>query len=162
MSKKETEVSLGVDQFIQTEMKRYEDPNMAILPCLYKMQEENGGWIGDKDISTLSEKMSIPSSKINEVFHFYTMYNKKSMGKTHVQICGNISCYMRGGRKLLQDMCQKYNVKPGEVTADGAFSFSKVECLGACDGAPVVQVNNKEYYEKLDLEKLETILGKLK
>ena len=159
-----------VKSFVQKEMKRYEeDKRMAILPCLFRLQGENRGdgktlgqsWITEDMISSLSEEMDIAVSKIQEVFRFYTMYNKKPVGKCHVELCTNVSCFLRGAGELFSHLCHKYKVSEGEVTPDGQFSFSQVECLGACDGAPMMQVGDR-YYENLNPRKLEQILEGLK
>ena len=72
---------------VQTELKRYESRQSAIIPALYIAQKENGGYISNEVIDYLSKVMDLPVSRINEVFKFYTMFNQKSVGKYHVQIC---------------------------------------------------------------------------
>jgi len=80
------------------------------------------------------------------------MFNKVPTGKLHVQVCTNISCSMNGGRELAKKLCERFNVKPGEVSKDGLVTISQVECLGSCDTAPMMQVNDR-YIENLDFEK---------
>ncbi|MDZ4662366.1 MAG: NAD(P)H-dependent oxidoreductase subunit E [Pseudomonadota bacterium] len=144
-------------EFVKNELSRYESRRSAILPCLTLAQEENGGYINAEIISYLAHLMDIPESQIQEVFMFYTMYNKKPVGKFHVQVCCNISCAMNGGRELVQHLTKEFRVNDGEVTSDGNFSFSRVECLGACGGAPMMQVN-EEYHENLTPEKAVHVL----
>ncbi len=79
---------------------------------------------------------------------FYTMFNKKPVGKYHVQVCANVSCALHGGRELIQELCRAFGVKEGEVSACGNWTVSKAECLGACDEAPVIQLN-QEYIGKM-------------
>ncbi len=134
--------------FVKKELERYETKLSAIIPCLFWVQKEHDNWISDDCIEHLSEVMGLPESKINEVFHFYTMFNKKPVGKLHIQVCCNISCSMNGGRELAKHICDVYGVKPGEVSSDGKVCVSKVECLGSCGTAPMMQVNDK-YYENL-------------
>lgn len=138
-------------EFVKGELKRYETIESAIIPSLFRAQKENGGFISDEVIAHLSEVMGIASSQINEVFHFYTMFNKKPVGKYHVQVCTNISCAINGGRELLADLCQAFQAKPESVTEDGRYTFSPVECLGSCGTAPMMQVNDA-YYENLTAE----------
>lgn len=139
----------GLD-FINNELKRYETPYSAIIPCLYRVQKEKG-WVPPEAVPYLSQKMTLPEAHINEVLYFYTMFNKKPVGKLHVQVCTNISCSMNGGRELADHLCAKFNVKYDEVSPDGKITVSKVECLGSCDTAPMMQVNDK-YIEKLTPE----------
>lgn len=145
-------------EFVQKEMKRYETKRSAILPCLYRVQKENGGWVSPEAISYLSQVMEIPEAYINEVLLFYTMYNKKPVGKLHIQVCCNLSCAMNGGRELVEHLCDSFNVKEGEMSTDGAVTITRVECLGACDIAPMAQVNDK-YMGPL---KKETVVEEMK
>jgi NADH-quinone oxidoreductase subunit E len=149
----------GVD-YVKKELGRYEDKRSAIIPALYRAQEENG-WIGDDVIEHLSKVMEIPQSHIFEVATFYTMFNKHPVGKFHVQVCGNISCSMAGSRQILGSFLEKNGVGLGEVTKDGKFTFSRVECLGSCGTAPMMQIND-DYYENLDQKKAEEIVKGLK
>lgn len=149
----------GLD-YVKKEMARYEDKYSAIIPALYCAQAENQGWVSPDVVDHLSKVMDIPHAHIEEVLDFYTMFNKKPVGRHHIQICGNISCSMAGGRELIEHLCKKLGVKEGEVSKDGRFCVSRVECLGSCDTAPVMQVNIDPYVENLTLEKLEkTIEG---
>ena len=78
--------------YVQKEMARYETKESAIIPALFKVQEQNQGWVPPEAISSLSQEMGIPESRINEVFHFYTMFNKDPSGRYHVQVCTNVAC----------------------------------------------------------------------
>ncbi len=133
---------------VKKELSRYEAKESAIIPSLYVAQKENKGWINADVIRHLSQVMEIPESKINEVFKFYTMFNQKPVGKYHVQVCANISCALEGGRELANHLCHELNVGLDQVTTDGRFTVSRVECLGSCGTAPMMQVNDA-YYEKL-------------
>ena len=144
--------------FVEKELKRYETKRSAILPCLYRVQKENGGWISPEAVSHLSQVMDIPEAQINEVLLFYTMYNTRPVGKLHVQVCCNLSCAMNGGRELVEHLCQNFNVKEREMSANGEVTISRVECLGACDIAPMAQVND-EYVGPL---KKETVVEQMR
>lgn len=149
----------GVD-FVKKELERYETKRSAIIPCLFRVQKENGGWVSPECVSYLSELMGLPEAWINEVLHFYTMFNKTPVGKLHVQVCCNISCSMNGGRELADHICKEFNVSEGEVSGDGRVTVSRVECLGSCDTAPMMQVN-ETYHENLTPEKAVELLKKL-
>ena len=129
--------------FVKKEMERYETKRSAILPCLYRVQKENGGWVPPEAVSYLSKVMDIPEAYINEVLSFYTMYNTHPVGKLHIQVCCNLSCAMNGGRELMKHLCHSFNVEEGRRSADGLVTVSRVECLGACDIAPMAQVNDQ-------------------
>ena len=146
---------------VATELKRYEARESAIIPCLYLAQSENKGWINAEVISELGGLMDIPESRINEVFKFYTMFNQKPVGKFHVQVCTNISCALEGGRELATHICKELNVKYDEMTPDGRFTVSKVECLGSCGTAPMMQVNER-YHENLTHESAMNLLRGMK
>ncbi len=137
-------------EFVKKELTRYETPYSAIIPALYRVQKENG-WVPEDAVVHLSQLMNLPASHINEVLCFYTMFNKKPVGKLHVQVCANISCAMNGGRELADALCKRFNVKYDEVSVDKKITISKVECLGSCDTAPMMQVNDK-YLENLTPE----------
>ncbi len=147
-------------EFVQSEMKRYETKRSAIIPALYCAQNENDGWISQDVIAHLSEVMELPASQIHEVFEFYTMFNKRPVGKNHVQVCCNISCAMNGGRELADHILKEFSVNENEVTSDGKLSVSRVECLGSCGTAPMMQVND-DYYENLTPERAVEILKDL-
>ena len=146
---------------VQKELKRYEVIESAIIPSLYIAQRENKGWVNVDVIRELSRVMAIPEARIEEVFTFYTMFNQKPVGTYHVQVCCNISCAVEGGRELAAALCKDLGVKFDEVSADGRFTVSKVECLGSCGTAPMMQVNDK-YHEKLTPESAMNLLRGMK
>jgi len=146
---------------IRKELGRYETKESAIIRCLYISQRENKGWINSEIILALSKEMNIPESKINEVFKFYTMFNQKPVGKYHIQVCTNISCALNGSRELAEHICGELKLKSGEISSDGRFTVSKVECLGSCGTAPMMQVNDK-YFENLTAESAMNILRGMK
>lgn len=147
--------------FVKKELNRYEDKKSAIIPSLFRAQVENKGWVSPEVISHLSQLMDIPESAIDEVSTFYTMFNKQPVGKFHVQVCCNISCSMNGGRELADYICKTFDIQDGDISKDGRYTVSRVECLGACDKAPMMQVND-DYHEGLTEEKAVEILRGLK
>jgi len=157
---KDFELSPEGISVIQKEMKRYEQKRSCLLPCLYQIQKEKG-WIPPESISWLSEQTSIPTAYIYEILMFYTLFNKKPVGQFHVQVCCNVSCALQGSRQLVERLCESFNVKTDEMSRDGNWTISKVECLGACDEAPVMQVND-EYIGRLKGDRaIEVLQSKL-
>ena len=141
---------------IQKEMTRYETKLSCLVPSLYQIQKEKG-WVSPEAVPYLSRKTGIPQSKIHEVLMFYTLLNKKPVGKFHIQVCCNVSCALNGARELTAGLCRSLQVKEGEMRSDGECTVNRVECLGACDEAPVVQIN-EDRFDKMTLEKTLSVL----
>jgi NADH-quinone oxidoreductase subunit E len=142
---------------VLSELGRYEAKESAIIPALYIAQKENSGWINNEVIVHLAGFMGLPESKIQEVFTFYTMFNQKPVGKYHVQVCTNISCALNGSRELADHICKELKTTYGTMTSDGRFTVNRVECLGSCGTAPMMQINDN-YYENLTADSAMNIL----
>ena len=127
-----------------------------LLPLLHSLQEERG-WISLESMKEAAEFLHLPLMKVREVVTFYTMYNQKPVGKAHIQICANISCWLKGADHLIECAEKKLGIKPGETPADGKFTLSEVECLGACGTAPALQMN-EEYFENLTSDRLNALI----
>jgi NADH-quinone oxidoreductase E subunit len=141
-------------------LTRYPDREAAILPTLYLAQREFG-YLSDEAILYVADLLGFTPARIYGVATFYTMYNKKPVGKYHLQVCRNLSCSLMGAEHLIEHVARKIGVKPGETTPDGRLTLSTVECLGSCGTAPVMQVND-DYYENLTEESIDAILDGLK
>ena len=148
----------GID-FVKEQMKRYETKRSAIIPCLFLVQKENKGWVSSESMEYLGQLMDVPVAWIEEVASFYTLFNKKPVGRCHVQVCCNVSCYMRGADELVESLCSHFKVKPGEMSEKSEMTVSRVECLGACDEAPMVQIED-QYHYKLTPESLLDLVKK--
>ncbi len=155
------QLSTEAKQQVLNELKRYESKESAVLPALYIGQRENNGFINAEVIKALSNVMEIPESHINEVFTFYTMYNKQPIGKYHIQVCRTLSCMLNGAKELTSHLCKELNVKLNDVTGDGRFTVSEAECLGSCGTAPMMQINDR-YYENLTPESAMNLLRGMK
>jgi len=131
----------------------------AIIPLLWKAQEQAGGWLPEAAIRYVADFLGMAHIRALEVATFYTMFNLEPVGKFYVQLCGTTPCMLRGAESLKQ-VCRDKIGAPGHVTADGKFSWLEVECLGACVNAPMVQIN-ADYYEDLTAERLTQILDDL-
>ncbi len=140
-------------------LTRYPEREAVILPALHLAQKEFG-FVSDEAIVYVAELLGVSPAKINGVATFYTMYNRKPVGKYHVQICRNIACSLLGAEHLIEHVAEKLGVKPGGTTPDGKFTLSQVECLGSCGTAPVMQVND-DYHENLTAASIAAILEKL-
>ncbi|MCK6527801.1 NAD(P)H-dependent oxidoreductase subunit E [Myxococcota bacterium] len=128
---------------------RYPDgyQRALVLPVLSMAQREFG-WVSPQVIAFVADAIPVPRMWVEEVATFYTMYNKRPIGRHHLQVCTNVCCAVVGGEQLLEYVCRKLGVHPGETTADGRFTVIGAECLGACGYAPMMQVND-DYHENL-------------
>ena len=144
----------------KTIIEKFETKESSILELLHLIQKENG-YISEDDINDLSKLIDIPYSKIKAVLTFYTMFNQKKVGRYHIQICRNISCHMAGSKNLERYIKEKLGINEGEITPDGLFSYTTVECLAGCGNAPVIMIN-ETYYENVDEKKLDEIINNLK
>lgn len=131
----------------------------AVIPILWKAQEQCGGWLPQKAMEATAELLGMAKIRVLEVATFYTMFNLSPVGRNHVQLCGTTPCMLRGSEEL-KKVCRRMIGEQNEVTKDGAFSWVEVECLGACVNAPMVQINF-DYYEDLTPESLTRIINEL-
>ena len=131
----------------------------AVIPLLWKAQEQAGGWLPQKAIEAVADKLGMPYIRVLEVATFYTMFALEPVGRYWIQVCGTVPCDSCGSREL-KDMLHQRLGAPGHVDATGTFSWLEVECLGACCNAPMVQINY-DYYEDLTPESLGKVLDDL-
>src|SRR5579863_4229526 len=131
----------------------------AVIPILWRAQEQCGGWLPQKAIEATAELLGMARIRVLEVATFYTMFNLSPVGKFNVQLCGTTPCMLRGSEEL-KKVCKRVIGEQDHVTADGMFSWTEVECLGACVNAPMVQINY-DYYEDLTPETFTRILNDL-
>jgi len=131
----------------------------AVISLLWLAQKQNDYWLPKPAIEKVAEKLGMPFIRVLEIATFYTMFNLAPVGRFHVQMCGTTPCLLAGS-DALKKILQRRIGEQGQVTADGAFSWVEVECLGACCNAPMVQIN-EDYYEDLTPENFETLLNDL-
>jgi NADH-quinone oxidoreductase subunit E len=132
----------------------------AVIPLLWRAQEQHEGWLPEPAIRYVSELLDMPYIRVYEIATFYTMFNLSPVGKYFIQICGTTPCMLRGSEEL-KELLRRVIGAEKTVTADGLFSWMEVECLGACVNAPMVQIN-KDYFEDLTPDSLTALLLKLK
>jgi NADH-quinone oxidoreductase subunit E len=131
----------------------------AVIPVLWRAQEQCGGWLPQKAIEATADLLGMAKIRVLEVATFYTMFNLAPVGRFHVQLCGTTPCMLRGSEDL-KKVCRRMIGEENHVTGDGAFSWIEVECLGACVNAPMVQIN-ADYYEDLTPELLTRVINDL-
>jgi NADH-quinone oxidoreductase subunit E len=137
----------------------------AVMPLLDLAQRQVGaetntqGWLPVPVIEFVAAQLGMPYMRAYEVVSFYTMYNMAPVGRYHVQVCGTTPCMLRGSDDVLA-ACANRGMAKGRTTADGLFTLTEVECLGACANAPMVQIND-DNFEDLTYDSMEAILSAL-
>ncbi|ALG61285.1 MAG: NAD(P)H-dependent oxidoreductase subunit E [Pseudomonadota bacterium] len=137
----------------------------AVMPLLDLAQRQVGeetdtqGWLPLPVIEYVANYLDMPVIRVLEVATFYFMYNMTPVGKYHVQVCGTTPCMLRGSDDIIA-ACKKRGMKKGEVSEDGLWTLTEVECMGNCATAPMVQIND-DNYEDLTVERLDAVLDAL-
>jgi NADH-quinone oxidoreductase subunit E len=146
----------------EKEISKYPEGRQAsaVIALLWRGQEQNGGWVTEPMLRVVGDMLSMPYIRVLEIATFYSMFNLAPRGEYLVQVCKTTPCWLRGSDEVTGAVRRKLGVGPGEVTADGKFSWMEVECLGACCNAPMIQIND-DYYEDLDAAKTEAVLDAL-
>ena len=140
---------------------RYPHPRSAILPSLWAVQNELG-YLSGEGMAEVAGILNLAPSEVQAVSTFYSMYFQKPAGDHHVLICVNVSCALRGGDEIVEHVEKRLGCPSGGTTADGRFTWeSTVECLGACGGAPAMQVDH-HFHENLTPERVDRLLERLR
>jgi NADH-quinone oxidoreductase subunit E len=139
---------------------KYPQVKSAILPAL-TIAYRQLGHLNPDIYGEIASTLSIPAGEIAEAASFYTMFPKQPVGKYLIQVCHNISCSLLGAESLVSHLEQKLGVQVGETTPDNLFTIVRVECLGSCSTAPMMQINH-DYYENLTRKKVDAILEQLR
>jgi NADH-quinone oxidoreductase E subunit len=138
----------------------------AVMPLLDLAQrqmasDKSGGWLPRVAMDYIADMLDMAPIRVYEVATFYTMYKTRPVGKHHVEICTNLPCWLRGSDQIVAACEKATGIKMGETSADGMFTLSHAECLGACVNAPMMQIGD-DYYEDLDETSTASILSELK
>ena len=132
----------------------------AVMTALRLVQDENGGWLTTELMDAVAAYLDMDKIHVYEVASFYSMYEHKPVGKHKICVCTNISCMVCGSGEVVKHLENKLGVKLGETTSDNRITLKEVECLGACSGAPMLQIG-ENYYENLTADKIDEILDGL-
>jgi NADH-quinone oxidoreductase subunit E len=164
MSKCEQKIELSkqVKADIDYWLKKFPETQRqsALLAALHIVQDAHQGYLTDALMAAVADYIGISKIAVLEVASFYMMYDLKPTGKYKLYVCTNISCQLRGSDEIMHHLEKKLKIKPGQTTQDGLFTLKEFECLGACTGAPMMQIN-KDYYENLTPAKVDEILNTL-
>lgn len=132
----------------------------ALLPALHAAQDLLG-WLPEAAMAYVGSRLDVPPARVREVATFYTMYRLRPVGRQHIEVCNNISCWAMGSEQLMGHLEKRLGVKAGEVTKDGQFSWGEIACTAACGYAPAILVNNYRYEEFMTVEKLDQLIAAL-
>ena len=138
---------------------QYPDKKSATLSLLHLAQAQEG-YISGSVIDTIADLVECHPAIVMDCVSFYSMFFTKPQGRHKIQVCQTLSCSVNGADALVDHVTNKFSIKPGETTDDGRFTIMKVECLGSCGTAPVVQINN-DYHEGLTNERFDELLESL-
>jgi NADH-quinone oxidoreductase subunit E len=131
----------------------------AVVALLWRAQAQSGGWLPEAAIRYVADFLGMAHIRVLEIATFYTMFNLEPVGRFYVQVCGTTPCMLRGAEDL-KALCRERIGEAGRLSPDGVFSWTEVECLGACVNAPMLQIN-EDNYEDLTPEILNRIFDDL-
>ena len=157
-------IDSNTQQLIDNVVKKFpsNQSRSAVIESLLILQHHNNGFVTKEIMNALSTYLSVNVIDIYEVATFYTMISVKPVGKNTIAVCNNVSCMLRGSDQILSHIEKKLNIKVGESTKDNCFYLKdEIECLAACNGGPMMQVNHKNY-ENLTIDKVDKILESIK
>jgi NADH-quinone oxidoreductase subunit E len=132
----------------------------ALIPLLLLVVQRERGYIDNAGVNFLAQKLDLTVTDVWETATFYSMLNMRPVGKYHIQVCKTLSCRIMGEPEITGHICDRLGIHAGETTEDGRFTVSRVECLGSCGTAPMMQIGF-DYHEDLTIAKVDQILDSL-
>src|SRR5580700_7837729 len=138
---------------------RYPVKRSALIPMMLYAQDQFG-FLSDDMLEEIAKRVGINLIEVTETLAYYSMLRRKPEGRYHIQVCTNISCMLRGGNELFQHVQKRLGIGNKQVSPNGTFSLEEVECIGACTGAPAIQINY-DYHENLDPAKVDELFEQL-
>lgn len=132
----------------------------AVIPCLHILQDHHDGWLSKPLMKALAVYLGMAEISVFEVATFYTMFSLVPVGRHKINVCTNISCLLCGSEGIVNHLQKRLGVQLGETTQDGKFTLREVECLGACVGAPMLQLD-RQYHEHLTPAKIDALLNEV-
>ncbi len=136
-----------------------EQPRASLIWALHAAQDEYG-WLDEPTLESIAAYMGLEPIKVYEAATFYDMFNRAPVGRHNIKVCTNISCMLCDSDGVVAHLRSKLGTDFGETSADGRYTLTEVECLGACGGAPVIWIG-RDYYENVTPDRLEEILAGL-
>jgi NADH-quinone oxidoreductase subunit F len=148
-----------LEEKFNTLVGRYPIKRSALIPMMLYAQDQLGS-LSDEILEEIARRLDLNILQVTETLAYYSMLRRKPAGRYHIQVCTNISCMVRGSNALMEHLKHRLGIGNKEVSQSGTFSLEEVECMGACTGAPAIQVNY-DFYENLDPEKIDLLLEQL-
>jgi NADH-quinone oxidoreductase subunit E len=143
---------------IEKEIALYPVKSAACIEAL-KIVQQHRGWVPDEQIKDIAQLLDMSPEEVDGVATFYNMIFRKPVGRNVIYVCNSVTCYMLGYENIYQTLKNKLGIQWGETTPDGRFTLLPNPCLGDCDHAPAMMINN-DHYNRLTPEKLDEILQK--
>ena len=145
---------------IKEEIKQYPYPAVACIDAL-KIVQHHRGWVSDEAVKSIANLLSISNEEVDGVATFYSRIYRKPVGRNVILICDSVSCMIMGYGSIYELISKRLSIKFGETTSDGRFTLLPISCLGDCDNAPAIMINN-DHFNMLTEEKVEELLEKYK
>lgn len=147
-------------QRLETILSRYPNKRAALLPVL-NLAHEIRGYLSPDAMDTVARELDESPAAVRGVATFYTMYNRRPVGRHLIQVCTNVSCNLCGGHEVFEAFLEHTGTEPGQISDDGEFTVIEVECLGACGFPTAVQINSR-YFENVEAAHVPEILRRLR
>lgn len=146
---------------IDAELSKYPpDRRQSALMAALRIAQDEHNWLSESLIEEVAGIIGVPPVRAFEVATFYTMYDLRPVGKHKITVCTNISCLLRGSTEIVAHLQHRLGITLGQTTEDGLFTLKETECLAACAGAPMMQIDH-DYHEHLTPPRIDTILATL-
>jgi NADH-quinone oxidoreductase subunit E len=145
---------------IQEEVKQYPYPAVACIDAL-KIVQQHRGWISDESVKDIAQVLRISSEEVDSVATFYSRIYRKPVGRNVILICDSVTCMIMGYESLYHYISIKLGISFGGTSSDGRFTLLPISCLGDCDNAPVLIINN-DHFNRLTIEKIDELLERYK
>lgn len=152
------EVLKSISEIVST-IGNTEDKLLEVLIQVQKNNNQN--YITEEELKCISKAMNVPFSKAYSVATFYSMISTEKRGKYVVQVCNSAPCYLNGGKAVVEIFKELLGINVGEVTDDGLISLEHTSCIGACDLAPAIKIND-DLYGQLNREKITDLVNKIR
>jgi NADH-quinone oxidoreductase subunit E len=145
---------------IEEEIKQYPYPAVACIDAL-KIVQKYRGWVSDESVKDIARHLAISDEEVDGVATFYSRIYRKPVGRNVILICDSISCMIMGYQSLYDYISGKLGIRFGETTPEGRFTLLPISCLGDCDNAPAIMINN-DHFNRLTIEKIDELLNRYK
>lgn len=141
---------------IKEEIKQYPYPGVACIDAL-KIVQQHRGWVSDESVKDISQLLQISNEEVDSVATFYSRIYRKPVGRNVILICDSVSCMIMGYESLYDFISKRLGIGFGGTTPDGRFTLLPVSCLGDCDNAPAMMINN-DHFNRLTEDKIDELL----